>query len=164
MGTTTSTQSEPLMKNQNSEGTSTTGSKLETDLSMTAEERMRLEQIQNVPKYSRPETFDEKLYRKVSACLLSYTEKAYCFHRLSQNKQFSKEPLIPIGCMTTAYFLGSGIRSFYNRNASRSQKMMRARVGAQFATIVIFIGYAGREAFNVDVMPGYHPKEEEKKS
>ena len=131
---------------------------------MTAEERMRLEQIQNVPKYSRPETFDEKLYRKVSAFLLSNTKRLTCFHRLSQKEQFSKEPLIPIGCMTTAYFLGSGIRSFYNRNASRSQKMMRARVGAQFATIMIFIGYAGREAFNVDVMPGYHSKEEEKKS
>ena len=41
---------------------------------------------------------------------------------------------------------------------------MRARVGAQFATIMIFIGYAGKDAFNVDIMPGYRPKEEEKKS
>ena len=31
---------------------------------MTAEE-MQLLQIQNMPKYSRPETFEEKLYRKV---------------------------------------------------------------------------------------------------
>ena len=61
--------------------------------------------------------------------------------------------------MTTAYFLGSGIKSFYNRNASRSQKMMRLRVGAQFATIMIFIGYAGKEAFDLSIMPGYHPKD-----
>lgn len=34
---------------------------------MTAEE-MQLQQIQqSIPKYSRPETFEEKLYRKVSA-------------------------------------------------------------------------------------------------
>ncbi|GFH58659.1 hypothetical protein CTEN210_15135 [Chaetoceros tenuissimus] len=107
---------------------------------MTAEE-MQLQQIQqSIPKYSRPETFEEKLYRK-----------------------FSKEPLVPIGCITTAYFLGSGIRSFYDRDASRSQTMMRARVGAQFATLLIFIGYAGLDAINFDIAPGYHPKDEEKK-
>eukprot|EP00979_Chaetoceros_neogracilis_P003189 scaffold550_cov220-Chaetoceros_neogracile.AAC.1 len=103
---------------------------------MTAEE-MQLKQIeQSIPRYSRPETFDEKLYRK---------------------------PLIPIGCLTTAYFLGSGIRSFYDRDASRSQTMMRARVGAQFATLLIFMGYAGMEAINFKIAPGYHPKDEEEK-
>jgi hypothetical protein len=77
--------------------------------------------------------------------------------------KFSKEPLIPIGCVTTAYFLGSGIRSFYDRDASRSQKMMRARVGAQFATLLIFMGYAGMESINFAIAPGYHPKDEEEK-
>lgn len=41
--------------------------------------------------------------------------------------------------------------------------MMRLRVGAQFATLMIFIGYAGMESFNVAFAPGYHPKEEEEK-
>ena len=72
--------------------------------------------------------------------------------------KFSKEPLVPIGCLTTAYFLGSGIRSFYDRDAAKSQKMMRLRVGAQFATLMIFVGYAGMNAFNMDIAPGYHPK------
>lgn len=107
---------------------------------MTAEE-MQLKQIeQSMPRYSRPETFEEKLYRK-----------------------FSKEPLVPIGCLTTAYFLGSGIRSFYNRDAGRSQQMMRARVAAQFTTLMIFIGYAGLNAFNLDIAPGYHSKPDQKK-
>ena len=41
--------------------------------------------------------------------------------------------------------------------------MMRARVGAQFATLLVFIGYAGLDAINFDIAPGYHPKDEEKK-
>eukprot|EP00553_Chaetoceros_curvisetus_P000103 CAMPEP_0204624898 /NCGR_PEP_ID=MMETSP0717-20131115/10661_1 /ASSEMBLY_ACC=CAM_ASM_000666 /TAXON_ID=230516 /ORGANISM="Chaetoceros curvisetus" /LENGTH=135 /DNA_ID=CAMNT_0051640447 /DNA_START=115 /DNA_END=522 /DNA_ORIENTATION=- len=105
---------------------------------MTAEE-MQLRQIAEIPTYKAPETFDEKLYRK-----------------------FSKEPLVPIGCLTTAYFLASGIRSFYDRDAIKSQKMMRLRVGAQFGTLLIFIGYAGLNAINFDVAPGYHPKDDKK--
>ena len=34
--------------------------------------------------------------------------------------------------------------------------MMRLRVGAQFGTLMIFIGYAGLNAFNFNVAPGYH--------
>jgi hypothetical protein len=41
--------------------------------------------------------------------------------------------------------------------------MMRARVGAQFATLLIFMGYAGMEAINFKIAPGYHPKDEEEK-
>lgn len=69
-------------------------------------------------------------------------------------KQFKSEPLVPIGCLTTAYFLGSGIKSFYNRDPIKSQKMMRLRVGSQFATLMIFIGYAGWSAFTLDFAPG----------
>ena len=57
----------------------------------------------------------------------------------------------------------SGIRSFYDRDAGKSQKMMRLRVGAQFATLMIFIGYAGMESFNVAIAPGYHPNDEDEK-
>eukprot|EP00978_Attheya_sp_CCMP212_P045375 scaffold343763_cov58-Attheya_sp.AAC.1 len=85
-----------------------------------------------MPQLRRPETFEEKLYRK-----------------------FSTQPLVPIGCATTAYFLITGIKSFYNRDAARSQTMMRARVGAQFATLCIFVGYAGMESFNLKFAPGY---------
>lgn len=70
--------------------------------------------------------------------------------------QFSQEPLVPIGCLTTAYFLGSGIKSFYNRDAVRSQKMMRLRVGAQFMTLTFLMGYAGMNALNFNIAPGYH--------
>lgn len=84
-----------------------------------------------MPQFSRPETFEEKLYRK-----------------------FKAEPLVPIGCLTTAYFLGSGIKSFYNRDAKKSQTMMRLRVGSQFATLMIFVGYAGMNAFTLDLAPG----------
>lgn len=75
--------------------------------------------------------------------------------------------------MVTAYFLASGIRSFYNRDPARSQKMMRARVGAQFATLLIFVGYAGMSNFDLRLAPMYQdakkakqeqlePQEEEK--
>mmetsp|Transcript_13482 Transcript_13482/g.31339 ORF Transcript_13482/g.31339 Transcript_13482/m.31339 type:complete len:132 (-) Transcript_13482:213-608(-) len=84
------------------------------------------------PPMHRIETFEEKLYRK-----------------------FTKEPLVPIGCLVTAYFLGNGIRSFYNRNSVQSQKMMRARVGAQFATLMIFIGYYGWNSFDFKLAPMY---------
>ena len=32
--------------------------------------------------------------------------------------------------------------------------MMRLRVGSQFATLMIFIGYAGMNAFTFDLAPG----------
>jgi len=101
---------------------------------MTSEE-MQLQKIHEMPKYARVESFEQKLYRK-----------------------FSEEPLVPIGCVGTAYFLASGIKSFYNRDAIRSQKMMRARVGAQFATLLVLAGYAGMSALNFNLAPGYHPK------
>mmetsp|Transcript_37896 Transcript_37896/g.55849 ORF Transcript_37896/g.55849 Transcript_37896/m.55849 type:complete len:128 (+) Transcript_37896:143-526(+) len=82
--------------------------------------------LADMPMY-RQETFEEKLYRKVT-----------------------KEPLVPAGCLITAYFLTSGIRSFMNRDSGRSQLMMRCRVGAQFLTIAAFCAYAGYE--NVELL------------
>ena len=70
------------------------------------------------------------------------------------NQQFSEEPLVPIGCLATAYCLGAGIRSFYRRDTHNQQKMMRLRVAAQFGTLMIFIGYAGWNAFSFQAMPG----------
>ena len=70
------------------------------------------------------ETFDQRLWRKCS-----------------------EQPLVPIGCGVTAYFLVSGIRSFYQGNAGRSQTMMRARVASQGLTIAAFVGYAAYDTF-----------------
>ena len=72
----------------------------------------------------------------------------------SKQLQFSEEPLVPIGCLATAYCLGAGIRSFYRRDTHNQQKMMRLRVAAQFTTLMIFIGYAGWNAFSIQAMPG----------
>jgi len=81
-----------------------------------------------------------------------FTDKS--FNNITTHTQFKAEPLVPIGCLTTAYFLGSGIKSFYNRDPIKSQSMMRLRVASQFATIMIFIGYAGMNAFTLDFAPG----------
>jgi len=45
------------------------------------------------------------------------------------------EPLVPIGCAVTAGVLVGGIVSFHKGNVRMSQKMMRARVLAQGATL-----------------------------
>ena len=79
--------------------------------------------------------------------------------------QFRKQPLVPIGCAATAYFLVSGIRSFQKRDPMRAQKMMRARVGAQFATLATFVYYVGFQNVNFDIAPAYYrTKEMEAKS
>merc|ERR1712194_419462 len=92
-------------------------------------------EIQAIPKLHKVETFEQKLYRK-----------------------FSEEPLVPVGCVFTAYFLGSGIRSFMKKDIKQSQTMMRARVGAQFATILVFIGYSGYNSFNFDMRSRFEEK------
>ena len=65
--------------------------------------------------------------------------------------QFKKEPLVPIGCAATAYCLASGIKSFQNRDPRRGQKMMRLRVGAQFATLAMFMFYVGIDNINFEI-------------
>ena len=62
----------------------------------------------------------------------------------------------------TAYFLGSGIRSFYNRDPVKSQYMMRARVVSQFATIVVFMGYYGVNNFDFSFIPGFQTADDTK--
>ena len=65
--------------------------------------------------------------------------------------QVKKEPFVPIGCAATAYFLASGIKSFQNQDPRRGQKMMRLRVGAQFATLAIFVFYVGLDNINFQI-------------
>lgn len=64
--------------------------------------------------------------------------------------------------MVTVYYLASGIKSFYNRDANRSQKMMRARVAAQFVTLLIFVGYTGLDKFDFTIAPMYQRSKEKK--
>jgi hypothetical protein len=60
--------------------------------------------------------------------------------------------------VATAYFLVSGLKSFKNRDPRRAQKMMRARVGAQFATLAIFVYYVGMDNVNFGIAPAYYDK------
>jgi hypothetical protein len=73
------------------------------------------------------------------------------FGCVPNHTQFKKEPLVPIGCVATAYFLASGIKSFQNQDPRRAQKMMRLRVGAQFATLFMFMYYIGFDRINFEV-------------
>jgi hypothetical protein len=57
--------------------------------------------------------------------------------------------------VATAYFLVSGIKSFKNRDPRRAQKMMRARVVAQFATLAVFVWYTGFDNVNFGIAPAY---------
>jgi hypothetical protein len=49
----------------------------------------------------------------------------------------------------------SGIKSFQDRNPVKSQKMMQYRVGAQFVTLLCFIGYVGLDNFDLRIAPMY---------
>jgi len=44
----------------------------------------------------------------------------------------------------------------------RAQKMMRARVGAQFATLATFVYYVGFNNVNFDIAPAYYRAKEAK--
>jgi len=70
-------------------------------------------------------------------------------------EKVKREPLVPVGCAATAYFLASGIKSFQNQDPRRGQKMMRLRVGAQFATLAMFVFYVGLDNINFEIAPQY---------
>lgn len=54
-------------------------------------------------------------------------------------RKFSENPLVPIGCLTTAAVLSFGLYSFKKGERQMSQYMMRARIGAQGLTVVALI-------------------------
>ena len=92
MGAVTSKQTESPMLATSSKS----DSKQDTDLSLTAEEQMRLKQIENVPKYNAPETFEAKLYRKVSGFhgnifgtdfVITFSLKAWLSFRKNRSSQ-----------------------------------------------------------------------------
>ena len=68
-------------------------------------------------------------------------------------RKFTKEPLVPIGCLVTALVLGNGLRAFKAGNTNTSQQMMRWRVIAQGATVIAIISGA-----LPNIMEGYENK------
>ena len=69
--------------------------------------------------------------------------------------QVKSQPLVPLGVCATAYFLASGLRSFTKRDPVGSQRAMRNRVLAQFATLMCFVGYMGAEQQDWRFAPMY---------
>lgn len=77
--------------------------------------------------------------------------------------QVKSQPLVPIGVAATTYFLATGLRSFQKRDPVGSQRAMRNRVMAQFATLVFFIGYMGVEQQDWRFAPMYQDATKKKK-
>lgn len=57
--------------------------------------------------------------------------------------KFRKHPLVPVGAGVTALVLAGGLFAFQRGNTVWSQRMMRARVVAQGATLVILTASVG---------------------
>ncbi|KAG7358726.1 hypoxia induced protein conserved region-domain containing protein [Nitzschia inconspicua] len=104
----------------------------ENNVPPTTFDPSKIDNNSSPPEMHRPLSFEEKVWQK-----------------------FKKEPLVPIGCVATAYFLASGIKSFQNQDPRRGQKMMRARVAAQFATLGMFMYYLGVDRINFEIAPQY---------
>ncbi|XP_020083297.1 RING-H2 finger protein ATL48-like [Ananas comosus] len=60
---------------------------------------------------------------------------------LAQKKRV-KNPLVPIGALLTAGVLTAGLISFRQGNSHLGQKLMRARVVVQGATVALMVGSA----------------------
>ncbi|GAA0166552.1 ubiquitin-protein ligase [Lithospermum erythrorhizon] len=61
---------------------------------------------------------------------------------LFENKKRVKNPFVPIGALVTAGVLTAGLVSFRQGNSNLGQKLMRARVVAQGATVALMFGTA----------------------
>ncbi|CAK9177215.1 unnamed protein product [Ilex paraguariensis] len=57
-------------------------------------------------------------------------------------KKRVRNPLVPIGAFMTAGVLTAGLISFKTGNSHLGQKLMRARVVAQGATVALMVGTA----------------------
>mmetsp|Transcript_27101 Transcript_27101/g.42540 ORF Transcript_27101/g.42540 Transcript_27101/m.42540 type:complete len:100 (-) Transcript_27101:447-746(-) len=64
-------------------------------------------------------------------------EKESFFDKFS--RKCIEEPLVPIGALATVGFLTGGLVSFRNGKAALSQKMMRGRIVAQAATVLVLM-------------------------
>ncbi|KAI3460684.1 hypothetical protein Pfo_017347 [Paulownia fortunei] len=61
---------------------------------------------------------------------------------LFQEKKRVRNPLVPIGAFMTAGVLTAGLISFRQGNSHLGQKLMRARVVVQGATVALMVGTA----------------------
>ncbi|CAI9111073.1 OLC1v1011208C1 [Oldenlandia corymbosa var. corymbosa] len=61
---------------------------------------------------------------------------------LFEDRKRKRNPLVPIGAFITAGVLTAGLISFRQGNSQLGQKLMRARVVAQGATVAIMVGGA----------------------
>ncbi|CAA0818457.1 RING-H2 finger protein ATL48 [Striga hermonthica] len=61
---------------------------------------------------------------------------------LFQDKKRVRNPLVPIGAFMTAGVLTAGLISFRQGNSQLGQKLMRARVVVQGATVALMVGTA----------------------
>ncbi|CAA2944457.1 RING-H2 finger ATL48-like [Olea europaea subsp. europaea] len=61
---------------------------------------------------------------------------------LFQEKRRVRNPFVPIGALITAGVLTAGLISFRQGNSNLGQKLMRARVVAQGATVALMVGTA----------------------
>ncbi|CAN6477604.1 unnamed protein product [Victoria cruziana] len=64
------------------------------------------------------------------------------YEDLFDHKKPVKNPLVPIGALLTAGVLTAGLISFRQGNSHLGQKLMRARVVAQGATVALMFGTA----------------------
>ncbi|XP_057950709.1 RING-H2 finger protein ATL48-like [Malania oleifera] len=67
-----------------------------------------------------------------------------------EEKKRVRNPLVPIGALMTAGVLTAGLISFRQGNSQLGQKLMRARVVVQGATVAVMVGtaYFYGEEFN----------------
>ncbi|KAK9108078.1 hypothetical protein Scep_017799 [Stephania cephalantha] len=61
---------------------------------------------------------------------------------LFEQKKRVRNPLVPIGAFITAGVLTAGLISFRQGNSQLGQKLMRARVVVQGATVALMVGTA----------------------
>ncbi|KAK9278409.1 hypothetical protein L1049_027974 [Liquidambar formosana] len=61
---------------------------------------------------------------------------------LFDQKKRVRNPLVPIGALMTAGVLTAGLISFRRGNSQLGQKLMRARVVVQGATVALMVGTA----------------------
>ncbi|KAF3437070.1 hypothetical protein FNV43_RR19823 [Rhamnella rubrinervis] len=64
------------------------------------------------------------------------------FEEFSEEKKRVRNPLVPIGAFVTAGVLTAGLISFRQGNSHLGQKLMRARVVVQGATVALMVGTA----------------------
>ncbi|KAL2936027.1 RING-H2 finger protein ATL48 [Bienertia sinuspersici] len=61
---------------------------------------------------------------------------------LFEQKKRIRNPLVPIGALMTAGVLTAGLISFRQGNSQLGQRLMRARVIVQGATVALMVGTA----------------------